>query len=111
VSSWRRPDRGQRRHREQDRHLLAGPGRRPRRHPLVVVAPESTVDPDLPDGTGIHIEERHTEEVTTFAGHPTAPAGTQAFNPAFDVTPADLITAVVTEERTLLDPDRHSPAR
>jgi methylthioribose-1-phosphate isomerase len=79
--------------------------------PFVVVAPESTVDPDLPDGTGIHIEERNAEEVTTFAGRPTAPAGTQAFNPAFDVTPADLITAVVTEERTLLDPDRHSPAR
>jgi methylthioribose-1-phosphate isomerase len=79
--------------------------------PFVVVAPESTVDPDLPDGTGIHIEERNTEEVTMFAGRPTAPAGTQAFNPAFDVTPADLITAVVTEERTLLDPDRHNPAR
>ncbi len=79
--------------------------------PFVVVAPESTVDPDLPDGTGIHIEERTADEVTTFAGRRTAPAGTQAFNPAFDVTPADLITAVVTEARTLLDPDRHPPAR
>ncbi|HEX9337089.1 MAG TPA: S-methyl-5-thioribose-1-phosphate isomerase [Pseudonocardiaceae bacterium] len=74
--------------------------------PFVVVAPEATIDPDLPDGTGIHIEERATDEVTNFAGRPTAPVGTQALNPAFDVTPADLITAVVTEQRTLLDPDR-----
>ena len=79
--------------------------------PFVVVAPESTVDPDLPDGTGIHIEERATDEVTNFAGQHTAPPGSEAFNPAFDVTPADLITAVVTEERTLLDPDRQRPAR
>jgi methylthioribose-1-phosphate isomerase len=79
--------------------------------PFVVVAPESTVDPDLPDGTGIHIEERTTDEVTTFAGRRTAPVGTQAFNPAFDVTPTDLITAVVTERRTIVDPNRHLPAR
>jgi methylthioribose-1-phosphate isomerase len=75
--------------------------------PFVVVAPESTVDPDLPDGSGIHIEERNADEVTGFGGVRTAPAGTLAYNPAFDVTPADLITAVVTEQRTLLDPDRH----
>jgi len=65
---------------------FAGPGRRPRRaFPFVVVAPESTVDPDLPTAPDPH-RGRHTEEVTTFAGHPTAPAGTQAFNPAFDVS-------------------------
>ena len=69
--------------------------------PFVVVAPESTVDEDLPTGDGIVIEERDADEVTTFAGTRTAPEGTAVFNPAFDVTPIDLITAVVTEHRTL----------
>jgi len=69
--------------------------------PFVVVAPESTVDRELPDGSGIHIEERAMAEVTEFAGQAITPAGTEAINPAFDVTPIDLITAVVTEERTL----------
>lgn len=73
--------------------------------PFVVVAPESTVDPALPDGSGIQIEERTATEVTEFRGHPTTPAGTEAINPAFDVTPAELITAVVTEQRTLLNPE------
>jgi methylthioribose-1-phosphate isomerase len=67
--------------------------------PFVVVAPESTWDPGLADGTGIVIEERPAAEVTAFAGTPAAPEGTRAYNPAFDVTPADLITAVVTETR------------
>lgn len=70
--------------------------------PFLVVAPESTVDLELPDGAGIVIEERPAAEVTGFAGVRTAPPATGAFNPAFDVTPADLITAVVTERRTLL---------
>ena len=69
--------------------------------PFVVVAPESTVDRALPNGNEIHIEERATTEVTQFAGQPTTPNGTEAINPAFDVTPIDLITAVVTEQRTL----------
>ncbi|HEY3752833.1 MAG TPA: S-methyl-5-thioribose-1-phosphate isomerase [Pseudonocardiaceae bacterium] len=69
--------------------------------PFLVVAPESTVDPRLPDGSGIVIEERQASEVTTFAGVSTAPVGADAFNPAFDVTPIELITAVVTEERSL----------
>jgi methylthioribose-1-phosphate isomerase len=67
--------------------------------PFLVVAPESTVDTTLPDGTGIVIEERAADEVTSFGGVHTAPAGTKVFNPAFDVTPADLITAVVTDQR------------
>ncbi|MFW6204768.1 MAG: S-methyl-5-thioribose-1-phosphate isomerase, partial [Actinomycetota bacterium] len=67
--------------------------------PFVVVVPESTVDRSLPDGQGVRIEERAAEEVTHFAGQPVAPAGADAFNPAFDVTPADLVTAIVTEER------------
>ncbi|MFW6090574.1 MAG: S-methyl-5-thioribose-1-phosphate isomerase [Actinomycetota bacterium] len=67
--------------------------------PFVVVAPESTVDGSLPDGRGVRIEERAADEVTHFAGQPVAPAGADAFNPAFEVTPADLVTAIVTEER------------
>lgn len=67
--------------------------------PFIVVAPESTVDPALPDGRGISIEQRAAEEVTHLAGQPIAPEGADAFNPAFDVTPADLVTAIVTERR------------
>ncbi|MGW4586677.1 S-methyl-5-thioribose-1-phosphate isomerase [Amycolatopsis thermoflava] len=66
--------------------------------PFVVVAPSSTVDPDLASGESIVIEERSPEEITTISGIPVAPPGTNVFNPAFDVTPAELITAVVTEK-------------
>jgi methylthioribose-1-phosphate isomerase len=59
--------------------------------PFIVAAPESTVDPATATGAGIEIEERDPGEV--FAG--------PAYNPAFDVTPADLVTAVVTERRTV----------
>jgi len=65
--------------------------------PFVVVAPVSTVDLDAPDGAAIRVERRPSEEVTSLAGVPVAPPGTEAYNPAFDVTPADLITAIVTE--------------
>lgn len=65
--------------------------------PFVVVAPSSTVDASLPDGGAIVIEERAPEEVTHVAGSPVAPKDAPVFNPAFDVTPVDLITAVVTE--------------
>ena len=69
--------------------------------PFFVVAPESTVDESLPDGSGIVIEDRASAEVTVVNGTGIAPEGTLAFNPAFDVTPAELITAVVTERRVL----------
>jgi methylthioribose-1-phosphate isomerase len=72
------------------------------RIPFLVVAPESTVDPELVDGSGIVIEERAADEVTSFGGVRIAPAGAHALNPAFDVTPVDLITAVVTEQRTIM---------
>ncbi|WP_069163539.1 bifunctional S-methyl-5-thioribose-1-phosphate isomerase/methylthioribulose 1-phosphate dehydratase [Nocardia altamirensis] len=65
--------------------------------PFIVVAPESTRDPNTATGRDIVVEERAAAEVTGFGGVATAPAGTEAFNPAFDVTPADLVTAVVTE--------------
>ncbi len=66
--------------------------------PFVVVAPVSTVDFATPDGRSITVEYRPASEVANLAGHPVAPAGTEAYNPAFDVTPAELITALVTEE-------------
>ena len=69
--------------------------------PFIVVAPESTVDADTPDGAGIAIEDRGTDEVVSLAGVATAPDGTAAANPAFDVTPAELITAVVTDQRVV----------
>jgi methylthioribose-1-phosphate isomerase len=65
--------------------------------PFVVAAPVSTIDPDTPDGAAIEVEQRPAEEVTHVAGVPTAPAGTPGYNPAFDVTPPALITAIVTE--------------
>jgi methylthioribose-1-phosphate isomerase len=67
--------------------------------PFVVVAPESTVDATLAHGRDIVIEQRDPAEVTHFAGIPIAPDGAGVFNPAFDVTPADLVTAIVTEKR------------
>jgi methylthioribose-1-phosphate isomerase len=67
------------------------------RVPFVVVAPVSTIDLDTPDGAAIEVEHRPAEEVTSLAGVQLAPAGTPAYNPAFDVTPPALISAIVTE--------------
>ena len=72
--------------------------------PMIVVAPESTLDLSLADGSGITIEERSPEEVTSFGGNVVAPEGAGVFNPAFDVTPAELITAIVTERRLFRAP-------
>jgi methylthioribose-1-phosphate isomerase len=66
--------------------------------PFVVVAPMSTVDLDTPDGAAITVEHRSADEVTSVAGQPVAPPGTAAYNPAFDVTPPALLTAIVTEQ-------------
>lgn len=67
--------------------------------PFVVAAPESTLDPGTADGAAIEIEERAGDEVLVVGGTRRAPDGSAAWNPAFDVTPADLVTAIVTEER------------
>ena len=67
--------------------------------PFLVVAPESTVDRNIESGEHIEIEFRSDSEVTTFAGVNTAPAGSKTYNPAFDVTPARYITAVVTDKK------------
>jgi len=69
--------------------------------PFLVVAPESTVDMNTPTGSDIEIEDRGSAEVVGFGGAATAPAGTEALNPAFDVTPAELITAIVTDRRVI----------
>jgi len=65
--------------------------------PFYVAAPTSTIDLACPDGSHIPIEERPSGEVLSFAGHAIAPAGVSARNPAFDVTPARYIAAIVTE--------------
>jgi methylthioribose-1-phosphate isomerase len=65
--------------------------------PFYVAAPRATIDFALHSGAEIPIEERSAEEITSFAGAAVAPAGTQAYNPAFDVTPGRLITGFVTE--------------
>jgi len=77
-----------------------------RRHgiPFYVVAPTSTVDLDLERGEGIPIEERGEEEVLAPFGMRIAPEGARAWNPAFDVTPAELITAIVTERGVIRPP-------
>ncbi len=69
--------------------------------PFLVVAPESTVDADTPTGADIVIEDRGPEEVRTAHGHLLTPPDVDAANPAFDVTPRDLITALVTETRVV----------
>ncbi len=65
--------------------------------PFYFVAPTSTVDLSIADGHHIPIEERKPDEVTSFRGVRTAPEGTAVANPAFDVTPSRLVTAIVTE--------------
>ena len=69
--------------------------------PLLVVAPETTIDRATASGDAIPIEERDDAEVTSFHGVRTAPLGTRAINPAFDMTPAALITAIVTDRRVV----------
>jgi methylthioribose-1-phosphate isomerase len=73
--------------------------------PFYVAAPTSTIDLATPDGGDIPIEERDSTEVTTLAGVRLVPRGSPARNWAFDVTPARLVTAVVTE-RGVLAPER-----
>jgi methylthioribose-1-phosphate isomerase len=65
--------------------------------PFYVAAPSSTIDPDTPDGSRIPIEGRDAGELTMVAGSRTAPEGVRVWNPAFDVTPAELVTAIITD--------------
>ncbi len=73
--------------------------------PFYVVAPASTFDLSLADGSAIPIEERDPREVTAGFGRRTAPEGIDVFNPAFDVTPSSHIAAIVTEKGLIEQPD------
>jgi methylthioribose-1-phosphate isomerase len=79
--------------------------------PFHVAAPLSTIDLDTPTGDEIEIEERAGDEVTSVFGVPVAPAGTEAMNMAFDVTPHELVTSIVTEDGVLEPPYEESIAR
>jgi len=72
--------------------------------PFYVCAPLSSVDRSTPDGSAIPIERRPAREVTHFQGIAVAPEGTAVFNPAFDITPAELVAGIVTEEGVLRPP-------
>lgn len=74
--------------------------------PFYVVAPLSTFDAEVATGAEIPIEERPASEVTHGFGKQTAPAGVRVYNPAFDVTPAGLVSAIITEAGILERPDR-----
>ena len=76
------------------------------RIPFYVAAPLSTIDLAVPDGSAIPIEERGAEEVTGYGGIRWAPVGVEVANPAFDVTPAELVTAIITERGVMLAPDK-----
>jgi methylthioribose-1-phosphate isomerase len=79
--------------------------------PFYVAAPLSTVDPATPTGAGIPIEERAADEVTDVFGTRIAPDETAAANPAFDVTPAELVTAIITEVGVIRPPYEETLAR
>ena len=78
--------------------------------PFYVAAPVSTFDFTLDSGADIPIEERSPLEVTTLGGVRTAPEGIDVFNPAFDVTPNRLVTAIITEHGVLRSPYREAIA-
>lgn len=78
--------------------------------PFYVVAPSSTVDLTLPTGAGIPIEQRDSREITHGFGKATAPDGVKTYNPAFDVTPAELIRGIITE-KGIVDPVREDKLR
>ncbi len=84
-----------------------------RRHqiPFYVACPLSTIDWSLSSGVAIPIEERDPEEVLGFGEWRWAAAGVQIRNPAFDVTPAELVTALITEQGVVFAPDQAKLAR
>jgi methylthioribose-1-phosphate isomerase len=72
--------------------------------PFYIAAPVSTLDPATATGAEIPIEERDAREVVELLGEPVAPAGAEAANPAFDITPAELVTAIFCEAGVLEPP-------
>jgi methylthioribose-1-phosphate isomerase len=83
-----------------------------RRHgvPFYVAAPLSSIDLECRSGDDIPIEQRSGRELTEFAGRQIAPRGVSTFNPAFDVTPAELVSAIITERGVARPPYRRSLA-
>ena len=77
---------------------------RAHRIPFYVLAPSTTFDLTLPTGAGIPIEERAAEEITLGFGTRTAPEGVKTYSPAFDVTPAELVTAIICEKGVVSPP-------
>jgi len=73
---------------------------------MMVAAPLSTIDMDMPDGSAVTIEQRPADELLDFAGQPVAASGAVAWNPVFDITPAGLVDYLVTEEGVVAAPDR-----
>ncbi len=78
---------------------------------FMVVAPTSTVDVGVSDGAAIPIEQRAAEELLTLGGRPVAAVGAAVWNPSFDVTPAELVDALVTERGVVLAPNAAKMAR
>ena len=78
--------------------------------PFYVAAPLSSFDPSLASGTEIEIELRSSSELTAWRSEPTAPEGVKTWNPAFDVTPHELITGIITEVGVLKPPYTESIA-
>ena len=72
--------------------------------PFYIAGPTSTIDMNTPGGKEIPIEERKAEEITCGMGRRTAPQGVKTYNPAFDVTPNELITAIITEKGVIKQP-------
>lgn len=72
---------------------------------FMVVAPTSTLDLACPDGDRIPVERRPQEEILSFSGRALAPEGAKAWNPVFDVTPAELVDVLVTERGAVHQPD------
>ena len=72
--------------------------------PFYTVLPSSTIDLSLADGSGIPIEERAADEVRTMYGVQTAPSDVPVYNPAFDVTPHELLTGIITEKGVIYPP-------
>ena len=78
--------------------------------PFYVAAPLSSIDLDCPSGAEIPIEQRSASEMTHLGGKQVTPKGVKVFNPAFDVTPAELVTAIITERGIAYPPYRESLA-
>jgi methylthioribose-1-phosphate isomerase len=83
-----------------------------RRHgvPFYVAAPLSSIDLECPSGAEIPIEQRSATEITHLGGKQITPKGVKVFNPAFDVTPAELVTAIITERGIAYPPYTESLA-